>query len=129
MPPVSLARHYEAYDRLQSRRTRTEQERRVPRSLVERYLGRGSDTECNGFTRMAKCREALEALDRTGWQRSFHQRMFHDHFLRACSRVFWKTDPPGAFARDHERILAGNGWDHLHQEVLVSTPRRWVERE
>ena len=71
-------------------------------------------------------REALEALDRQGWQRSFHQRLFHDYFIRACARIFWKTEPPGAFARDHQKILEVNGWDHLSQEILVSTPRRFV---
>ena len=69
-------------------------------------------------------REALEALDRQGWQRSFHQRLFHDYFIRACARIFWKTEPPGSFARDHQKILEMNGWDHLSQEILVSTPRR-----
>ena len=70
-------------------------------------------------------REALEALDRQGWQRSFHQRLFHDYFIRACARIFWKTEPPGSFARDHQKILEMNGWDHLSQEILVSTPRRF----
>ena len=69
-------------------------------------------------------REALEALDGIGWQRSFHQRLFHDHFIRACARIFWKTEPPGSFAKDHQKILEMNGWDHLSQEILVSTPRR-----
>jgi hypothetical protein len=73
----------------------------------------------------ASAREALEALDRQGWQRSFHQRLFHDYFIRACARIFWKTEPPGAFARDHQKILEMNGWDHLSQEILVSTPRRF----
>lgn len=63
-------------------------------------------------------------LDTQGWQRSFHQRLFHDYFIRACARIFWKTEPPGTFARDHQRILEANGWDHLSQEILVSTPRR-----
>ena len=69
-------------------------------------------------------RDALDALDRQGWQRSFHQRLFHDNFIRACARIFWKTEPPGSFARDHQKILEINGWDHLSQEILVSTPRR-----
>jgi len=70
-------------------------------------------------------REALEALDRQGWLRSFHQRLFHDHFIRACARIFWKTEPQGSFARNHQKILEMNGWDHLSQEILVSTPRRF----
>jgi glucuronate isomerase len=67
----------------------------------------------------------LEALDRRGWQRSFHQRMFHDNFFRACARIFWKREPHGVFAKDHQKILEVHGWDHLSQEVLVSTPRRF----
>ena len=59
-----------------------------------------------------------------GWDRSYHQRQFHDTFLRACARVFWKTAKPGQFAKDHQKILQLNGWDSLRQEVLVSTPRR-----
>jgi hypothetical protein len=78
----------------------------------------------SGFDRIALCRKALEALDGRGWQRSYHQKQFHDTFIRACARVFWKTEAPGQFARDHQRILQLNGWDHLSQEILVSTPRR-----
>ena len=62
---------------------------------------------------------------RRGWNRSFHQREFHDHFIRACARIFWKTEKPGTFARDHQRILESNGWASLSQEVLISTPRRF----
>ena len=92
-------------------------------ALQERRLKMAS-SQSSGFDRMAKCRKALEALDGCGWQRSYHQRLFHDTFIRACSRVFWKTEKPGQFARDHQRILQFNGWEHLSQEILVSTPRR-----
>ena len=51
--------------------------------------------------------------------------MFHDNFIRACARIFWKREEHGVFAKDHQRILEVNGWDHLSQEVLVSTPRRF----
>lgn len=78
-----------------------------------------------GFQRMTQCRKALEALDRCGWERSYHQRYFHDHFIRACARVFWKVEPEGSFAKDHQKILELNGWDNLDQEVLISTPRRF----
>lgn len=36
-----------------------------------------------------------------------------------------QVEPEGSFARDHQRILELNGWDHLDQEVLISTPRRF----
>lgn len=51
----------------------------------------GSSSSSDGFHRMASCRKALDALDRRGWERSYHQRYFHDHFIRACARVFWKV--------------------------------------
>jgi hypothetical protein len=78
-----------------------------------------------GFDRLNLCRKALDALDRRGWERSYHQRLFHDNFLRACARIFWKTYKPGEFDRCHEQILETNGWDSLRQEILVSTPRRF----
>ena len=78
-----------------------------------------------GFTRMQRCRDALAKLDAKGWKRSFHQRLFHDDFLKACTRIFWKLEPPGTFARQHLEILQRNNWTHISQEVLVSTPRRF----
>ena len=78
-----------------------------------------------GFTRMQCCRDALAKLDENGWKRSYHQRLFHDDFLKACTRIFWKLEPPGTFARQHFEILQRNNWTHISQEVLVSTPRRF----
>lgn len=95
------------------------------KNALERYLQRRSGSKSrDGIGRMQNCREALDALDRKGWQRSFHQRMFHENFIRACARVFYKTDPQGSFARAHQTILDLNGWDNLSQEILISTPRR-----
>jgi hypothetical protein len=79
----------------------------------------------DGFVHMQRLREALNALDRCGWKRSYHQRQFHEDYLRACARVFFKTETPGSFERAHKRILEINGWDSLQQEVLISTPRRF----
>lgn len=60
-----------------------------------------------------------------GWQRSYHQRKFHDNFIRACARIFFKTEPDGTFQRAHQAILDVNGWETLSQEILISTPRRF----
>ena len=79
----------------------------------------------SGFSRMQRCRDALARLDERGWKRSYHQRLFHDDFLKACTRIFWKLEPAGAFARQHLEILQRNNWTHISQEVLVSTPRRF----
>lgn len=34
-------------------------------------------TNVNGFSRIVNLRKALAALDRGGWERSYHQRIFH----------------------------------------------------
>lgn len=94
-------------------------------ALMRSYRTAQQAEKASGWTRLARCRRALEALDRCGWQRSFHQRQFHEYFIRASMRVFWKPEPPGQFARDHRAILEFNGWDSLPQEMLVSTPRRF----
>ena len=75
--------------------------------------------------RMRECRDALALLDTCGWNRSFHQRQFHEDFLKACTRTFWKLEPLGSFAKMHQKVLQENAWEHLAQEVLISTPRRF----
>lgn len=84
-----------------------------------------SAASMDGFKRMERCRLALDALDQAGWKRSFHQRKFHDAFLAASARVFFKLDPAGSFQRAHQKILEINNWQHLKQEILISTPRRF----
>jgi hypothetical protein len=104
----------------------------------------------DGFQRIQRCRTALDALDRRGWKRlvvflycryfiamyqqwlvmvnihrSYFQRKFHEQFIRATARIFWKLEGPGQFARDHQKILEVNGWDFIAQEILISTPRRF----
>ena len=74
---------------------------------------------------MQLCRQYLAKLDTGGWNRSYHQRLFHDDFLKACTRSFWKLEKPGQFARDHQKVLRVNSWDHIAQEILISTPRRF----
>ena len=123
---ILLEEYFINYDRVALERENETRRRRQRRTALENCMVTGSkEIECNGFQRMQKCRQGLEALDRRGWQRSFHQRMFHDNFIRACARIFWKREKHGVFAKDHQKILEVNGWDHLSQEVLVSTPRRF----
>ena len=124
-PPVDYTPLFSAYDRMQSKRLDQTAQARVHRNALQKYMSKSEEARTSdGFKRMEKCREALSCIDRQGYTRSFHQRLFHDHFIRACARIFWKTEPPGAFARCHQKILEHNGWDHLSQEILVSTPRR-----
>ena len=86
------------------------------------------EVKYNGFTRMQRCRVGLDALDSAGWKRSYHQRKFHDAFMAACARAFFKLDSPGTFQRAFQHILEINGWNNLSQEILISTPRRFGNR-
>lgn len=96
----------------------------IVRTAIERHMGCFQNAEnMNGIKRIQLCRQGLDALDRRGWNRSFHQRMFHEEYLKSCTRVFFKRDGPGAFSRAHSRVLEVNGWDSTPQEILVSTPR------
>ena len=122
---ICLEDYFANYDRVAQEKEIERRHTHTRRTTLQNCLMTTTKTEYNGFQRMLKCRRALEALDRRGWQRSFHQRMFHDNFIRACARIFWKREPHGVFAKDHQKILEVNGWDHLSQEVLVSTPRRF----
>ena len=79
-----------------------------------------SSSTSKGFKRIDLCKTALCAIDRRGWDRSYHQRYFHDQFIRACARVFWKTEPEGQFAKDHQKILQLYGCV-LHP-LIVSHP-------
>jgi hypothetical protein len=96
-------------------------------TALNRYISsfRVVEQGMNGFKRMQLCRNALEALDRRGWDRSFHQRLFHEEYLKSCARIFFKRDGPGAFANAHNRLLEVNSWESTPQEILVSTPRRF----
>jgi len=121
---------YDTYDTNIRELQEQEVERRTLRPAIMNFMsGKGNKSlisgKSNGFQRMKLCRMALDAIDRGGWERSFHQKQFHDSFLRACSRVFWKTEQDGEFARCHQTLLEKNNWDHLAQEILVSTPRRF----
>ena len=124
---ISYAGYYEAYeDRRLAEAQRQSAMLHVPRDPFQAFLSSKSKiSSLDGFARIQLCRDALDILDRSGWQRSYHQRVFHDHFIRACSRVFFKTDAPGSFARAHQVLLELNSWDSLSQEVLISTPRRF----
>jgi hypothetical protein len=116
---------YAAYDRVLEDRARSSVDEMRGKNALERYLHKKcGGGKRDGFARIQSCREALDALDRKGWQRSFHQRVFHENFIRACARVFFKTEAQGSFARAHQSILDLNGWDNLSQEILISTPRR-----
>lgn len=122
---VSFHKLFAAYDKKRELLENNTKERKTfNKTAIERHMGGFETVEnMNGIKRIQMCRQALEALDKRGWNRSFHQRMFHEEYLKSCTRVFFKRDGPGAFSRAHSRVLEVNGWDSTPQEILVSTPR------
>ena len=127
MLSLSYDKQYRAWHEAQQEKERVAVANSTQRTQFQCFLGRGKTVrvEKDGFQRMQTCRDALNAIDSKGWNRSFHQRLFHDQFMRACARIFFKMDAPGAFARAHQAILEMNSWETLSQEVLISTPRRF----
>lgn len=84
-----------------------------------------SDNTIDGFSRLNNLRQALRVLDSSGWERSFHQKIFHENFLNAIVKILFKKDPPGSFERAYPRLLELNNWQNINQEILISTPRRF----
>ena len=100
-------------------------ESRVQGAVANNWAVCAREAKRDPLEYMQLCRKYLAKLDTLGWNRSYHQRLFHDDFLKACTRSFWKLEPPGQFARDHQKVLRVNSWDHIAQEILISTPRRF----
>jgi len=100
-------------------------EKRVQGAAANAWAPGAKEAKREPLEYMQLCRKYLAKLDTLGWNRSYHQRLFHDDFLKACTRSFWKLESPGQFARDHQKVLRVNSWDHIAQEILISTPRRF----
>ncbi len=132
MQHVSLRPVFSMMDHVLEQEARAKAAREQKQGMMKTAIGRhmggyvsSEESKLNGIKRIQLCRNALDALDRRGWDRSFHQRMFHEEYLKSCARIFFKRDGPGAFAINHNRVLELNGWDCTPQEILVSTPRRF----
>ena len=104
---ICLRPLFAAIDRVEQQEEKSRQfKKQGVTSAICRHMR--SYAECqgmNGIKRIQLCRQALEALDRRGWDRSFHQRLFHEEYLKSCARIFFKRDGPGAFAISHNRLL------------------------
>ena len=64
-------------------------------------------------------RALLARIDEKGYARSRQQLQFHDAFIRACSRVLYRSD----WANNRPNIMKANQWDKCPSEILISTPR------
>lgn len=83
----------------------------------ERY---GSDPY-NGDGRLRAVRALLAQVDERGFERSNQQVRFHDAFIRACSRVFYREE----WSIHKAAIMRHNGWATTPSEIMISTPRRF----
>ena len=86
--PLSLNKLFSAFDMsMQSVNTQREREVGGPQTAIEHHMsGYKQFEKMNGLRRVQMCRKALDALDRRGWDRSFHQRLFHEEYLKSCAR-------------------------------------------
>ena len=50
-------------------------------SLLSTQSSSNNTSKISPIARMQACRDALTRLDGLGWNRSFHQRLFHEDFL------------------------------------------------
>lgn len=66
-------------------------------------------------------RKSLCFFDSIGFQRSAHQRKFHESMLAACIRHIYKDE----FSDNFIKILEENGWEEARQEVMICCPRRF----
>ena len=98
-------------------------------------------TEINGFSRIKTLRKALGALDRGGWERSYHQRIFHvsvvvskasaifAYFEAACTIYIYKYTPRLCLdlvrAEDSTfkiRLLCGSKCSHARIQPGLEAP-------
>ena len=69
-----------------------------------------------GDALLRKLRGALDTFDRTNdYERSAHQRQFHDSMIAACVRHIFSDEFDEHFAR----ILEENGWSQARQEIMI----------
>lgn len=54
---------------------------------------RGGDQRATPMQRMQACRDSLCRLDELGWNRSYHQRLFHDDFLVGSCTHATRSNP------------------------------------
>jgi phage terminase large subunit-like protein len=94
--------------------------RRAPKRKLDQLLEVSTVTrkEVPGDAQVAKL---LRTLDGLGYERTPTQKSFHREFLGACLQSVYGAD----FTRFRDRILAENGLESAHTEVLVCTPRRF----
>jgi len=71
---------------------------------------------------LADIRGALRFFDESNeYERSVHQKSFHESMLASCVRHIYKDEYDDNFAA----ILEANGWTEARQEIMICCPRRF----
>jgi len=85
--------------------------------------------DINGFTRIKAVRAGLAALDKGGWERSYHQRIFHVSFLTSARTIpfviSFLASISSILLASTARLLISNGYVERRQN---KTGRRPVMR-
>ena len=80
-----------------------------------------SSDEYEGDCVVRTLNRLLAMVDDRGFARSPQQVSFHDAFIRACSRVMYRSD----WSMAKPAIMKRNQWKDCPSQILVSTPRRF----
>jgi hypothetical protein len=88
---------------------------------IEHLCTRWNSDHWIGDSRLRGVRGLLTAIDSRGYERSPHQVQFHESFLKACSRIFFRED----WAVHRTTIMKHHEWPTTPSEILISTPRRF----
>lgn len=71
-----------------------------------------------GDMRLEAIRKTLNSM---GLRRSHFQKLFHDHFIRACLPIIYQDD----WELSSERVMRELGIEEIRPEFMVITPRRF----
>jgi len=72
-----------------------------------------------GDARLRAVNALLSEVDLRGFERSNHQELFHDAFIRSCGRVLYREE----WDVHRHAIMKSNQWEKTPSEIMISTPR------
>jgi len=96
----------------------------IPRriDLYSTNKGKKRSLMSQGDHLLAKIRYALHFFDATNdFERSAHQRQFHESMIAACVRHIYADE----FSANFVSILEQNHWENARQEIMICCPRRF----
>lgn len=96
--------------------------RRIDMYSTKNKKGKKRSLMSHGDHLLAKIRSALFFFDKTNdFERSAHQRKFHESMIAACVRHIYADE----FSANFVKILEENNWESARQEIMICCPRRF----